>query len=182
MKKIGVFSYQGAGHLFTESLTILGYEASNIDLKEDFSNFDGIILPGGESSAQYNYCIENEIYKRIKIFYLSNKPILGTCAGAILLSKYTSKNIKGLGLISIDIKRNFYGRQIKSGLRKSDSNQDIYMVRAPAIINCSKGVKVLDTLEGQPIFVKENNVYCTVFHPELHKLDGSNLITRIFST
>lgn len=180
MKNIGVFAYQGAGHLFIEALGILGHKASRISADSDFSKFDGIILPGGESSAQYDYCVNNQLDKKIHEFFLTNKPILGTCAGAILLSKYESERVKGFGLIDIDIKRNFYGRQINSGVIKTDSNQDAFLIRAPAIVNHGREVEIFDTLNNIPIFVKQRNVYCTTFHPELAKLDNNNPLIKIF--
>ena len=112
--------------------------------------------------------------------YLRGCSGLGTCAGAILLSKYISKRVKGLGLINIDIERNFYGRQINSRLIKTDSNQEAFMIRAPGIVDYSKEVEILDTLGSNPIFVKQQNVYCTTFHPELGKLDSTNPIKKIF--
>ena len=180
MKVIGVFAYQGAGHLFVEALNVLGYKALKIFAETDFSKLDGIILPGGESSVQYDYCVNNQLDEKIHAFFLTKKPILGTCAGAILLSKYISERVKGLGLIDIDVERNFYGRQIDSKLIKTDSNQEAFMIRAPAIVDYGKEVKILDTLDGTPIFVKQQNVYCTTFHPELGKLDSTNPIKQIF--
>jgi 5'-phosphate synthase pdxT subunit len=180
MKIIGVFAYQGAVHLFVEALNVLGYKAVKIFAETDFSKLDGIILPGGESSVQYDYCVNSQLDKKIHAFFSTKKPILGTCAGAILLSKYISKRVKGLGLINIDIERNFYGRQINSRLIKTDSNQEAFMIRAPGIVDYSKEVEILDTLGSNPIFVKQQNVYCTTFHPELGKLDSTNPIKKIF--
>ncbi|MFK7761519.1 MAG: pyridoxal 5'-phosphate synthase glutaminase subunit PdxT [Candidatus Midichloriaceae bacterium] len=180
MKTIGVFSYQGAGHLFTEALNVLGYKSLKLFSGTDFSKLDGIILPGGESSVQYDYCINSKLDEKIRTFSLTGKPILGTCAGAILLSKYISERVKGLGLINIGVERNFYGRQISSKLVKTDSNQEVFMIRAPAIVDYGKEVKILDTLDSNPIFVKQQNVYCTTFHPELGKLDLTNPIKQIF--
>jgi len=180
MKIIGVFAYQGAGHLFIEALNLLGYKAVKLFAETDFSKLDGIILPGGESSVQYDYCINSKLDEKIRTFFLTEKPMLGTCAGAILLSKYMSERVKGLGLINIEIERNAYGRQIKSKLIKTDSNQEAFMIRAPAIVDYGREVKILDTLDGNPIFVKQQNVYCTTFHPELGKLDNNNPIIKVF--
>jgi 5'-phosphate synthase pdxT subunit len=180
MKIIGVFAYQGAGHLFIEALNLLGYKTLKLFAETDFSKLDGIILPGGESSVQYDYCINSKLDEKIRTFSLTGKPILGTCAGAILLSKYISERVKGLGLINIDMERNAYGRQINSKLIKTDSNQEVFIIRAPSIVDYGKEVKILDTLDGNPIFIKQQNVYCTTFHPELGKLDLTNPIKQIF--
>ena len=60
---IGVISYQGAGHLFTSALNSLGYKTYNIYSDSDFSDLDGIVLPGGESSTQYDYCVNSKLYE-----------------------------------------------------------------------------------------------------------------------
>lgn len=180
MKNIGVLSYQGAGHLFITALNILGYHPHKIFYHSNLTNLDGLVLPGGESSVQYDYCIENRLDKKIYEFHKSNKPVLGTCAGAILLSMYSCKRVKGFKLIDIDVQRNFYGRQINSQLKKTDSGNEFFMIRAPGIIRCSKKVKILDTLDKNPIFVRQNNIYCTTFHPELAILNKDNPITKIF--
>ncbi len=181
MKTIGVFAYQGAGHLFVKALEILGYKTLKIFADTDFSKSDGIILPGGESSVQYDYCVNNQLDKKIHEFFLTKKPILGTCAGAILLSKYKSIRVNGFEFIDIEIERNFYGRQINSKLIKTDYDKEAFMIRAPAIVSCGKKVEILDTFNGNPIFIKQQNVYCTTFHPELGKLDNNNPIVKIFT-
>lgn len=73
MKNIGVLSYQGAGHLFIIALTALGYRAHKIFFYSNLTNLDGIILPGGESSVQYDYCVDNRLDKKIYEFYKSKK-------------------------------------------------------------------------------------------------------------
>ena len=181
MKIIGVFAYQGAGHLFIEALNVLGYKTLKIFAETDFSKLDGIILPGGESSVQYDYCVNSQLDKKIHAFSLTKKPILGTCAGAILLSKFKSTRVKGLGLIDINVQRNYYGRQINSKIEKTDLGNEAFMIRAPSITECGGKVEVLDTLNCNPIFVKQNNIYCTTFHPELVKLDKTNSIKKIFN-
>ena len=180
MKNIGVLSYQGAGHLFIIALIALGYRAHKIFFYSNLTNLDGIILPGGESSVQYDYCVDNLLDKKIYEFYKSKKPILGTCAGAILLSMHCSQRVKGFRLIDIDVQRNIYGQQIHSQLIKTDLGSEFLMIRAPGITKYSKKVKVLDTLNKNPIFVKQENVYCTTFHPELASFNKDNLITKIF--
>lgn len=180
MKTIGVFFYQGAGHLHIQALRALNYSPLKIFADTDFSALDGIILPGGESSVQYDYCIDNNLDKKIKEFALSKKPILGTCAGAILLSKFKSTRVNGFALIDINIKRNHYGRQICSKIEKTDLGNEAFMIRAPSITECGGEAEVLDTLNGKPIFVKQNNIYCTIFHPELLILDSNNPIKYIF--
>ena len=113
-------------------------------------------------------------------YSLTKKPILGTCAGAILLSQYSSKKVKGLGLINVQMIRNFYGRQIKSTTVRSDKNNEITFIRAPVIVDLGDQVTILDTYQEKPIFIKQNNIYITTFHPELGKLNQENILHKIF--
>ena len=180
MKTIGVMCYQGAGHLHINALQKLGFNSLPVYAGTDFSKIDGLVLPGGESSVQYNYCLNNRLDKKILEYSLTKKPILGTCAGAILLSQYSSEKVKGFSLIDIQMVRNFYGRQVKSTIAKSDKNNEIVFIRAPAIVGLDSKVVALDTYQKKPIFVRQNNVYCTTFHPELGKLDHNNILYKVF--
>jgi 5'-phosphate synthase pdxT subunit len=200
MKTIGVMCYQGAWRLHIEALKQLGFKVLKIYSNTNFDQVDGIILPGGESSVQYDYCIRTGLDKKVIGYSKSNKPILGTCAGAILLSKYISARVKGFGLIDAGMIRNFYGRQIKSTTVLTDNKNQAVFIRAPGIIEIGSKVMVIDTyskialqFEGvtsskprknykqQPIFIRQNNIFCTTFHPELGSLDQSNIIFKIFN-
>ena len=180
MKTIGVMCYQGAGHLHINALKKLGFDTLSIYAGIDFLKTDGLILPGGESSVQYSYCLKNRLDKKMLEYSLTKKPILGTCAGAILLSQYSSKKVKGLGLINVQMIRNFYGRQIKSTTVRSDKNNEITFIRAPVIVDLGDQVTILDTYQEKPIFIKQNNIYITTFHPELGKLNQENILHKIF--
>jgi 5'-phosphate synthase pdxT subunit len=181
MKTIGVMCYQGGGHLHISALQNLGFQTLSIYAQTDFSKVDGLILPGGESSVQYSYCLKNGLDKKIVEYAYSKKPILGTCAGAILLSNYFSEKVKGLGLIKANLIRNFYGRQIKSGNVKTDMGNEVTFIRAPGIIDIDLSkVTILDTYEKNPILIHQDNIYCATFHPELSKLDSSNVMAKIF--
>jgi 5'-phosphate synthase pdxT subunit len=181
MKTIGVMCYQGGGHLHINALKKLGFKTHPIYADTDFSKVDGLILPGGESSVQYDYCLKNGLDAKITEYALSKKPILGTCAGAILLSNYSSERVKGFGLIQIDMIRNFYGRQIKSGTVATDSGAFATFIRAPGITNVNSAqVSILDTYQQKPILVQQENIYCATFHPELGRLDSHNIIAKIF--
>jgi 5'-phosphate synthase pdxT subunit len=180
MKTIGVFGYQGAFQLFLDILPQMGFKVEKIQLGTDLANFDGIILPGGESSAQYKFCQENNIFTEIEKFAQSNKPILGVCAGAILLAKISSPLVTGIGLINMGIERNSYGSQIHSGTKKADDNSNVTFIRAPRFKNLAPEIQILQTYKSSPIFVKHKNIFCTSYHPELSTLDKHNPIYKIF--
>ncbi|WPX96736.1 pyridoxal 5'-phosphate synthase glutaminase subunit PdxT [Candidatus Bandiella euplotis] len=182
MKTIGVILYQGAGHLHMDALGKLGFNPTPIYAETNLTQLDGLILPGGESSVQYAYCLNNGLDEKIRKYASLKKPILGTCAGAILLSKYSSEKVKGFGLIDVNIIRNFYGRQIKSATVRTDYGNEAIFIRAPKFINVNlSDVEVIDSYAKQPIFIKQNNIYCTTFHPELGRLDQNNIISKIYS-
>lgn len=181
MNLIGVLCYQGGGELHIEALELLGFKTKKIFYQDSLDNLDGLILPGGESSVQYQYYIKYNLIEKVTAFAKTGKPILGTCAGTILLSKYSSPEVSGLGLIDIDVARNSYGKQISSGIKTSDMGNEVVFIRAPTITSVGEGVEILDTYEGKPIFVKHQNIFCTTFHPEVYKLDKKNILYKIFT-
>ena len=123
-----------------------------------------------------NYWFKNRDGKS-RDFSRENKPILGTCAGAILLSTENCLPQSGLSLINIKIKRNAYGRQLESFVSRgkcpllgtSDLNLDMVFIRAPQIISLGPQVDVLATHHSHPVWVQQNNIIATTFHPELNK-------------
>ena len=179
MKTIGVFKYQGAKDLFINAFGKLGLSYKYITHPKDFDDLDGLVMHGGESSVQYMTLLKDALYEPIKSFATTGKPILGVCAGCILLSGYNSEAVKGLALIDVDVKRNFYGRQVKSTVCKSDTGRDVMFIRAPSISQHGDGVKVLDTFQGVPILAKQGNIHVAIYHPEI-MLNGNADILEIF--
>jgi 5'-phosphate synthase pdxT subunit len=109
-------------------------------------------------------------------FYRDRKPIFGTCAGLILLSKNIHGEGKGLGYIDIDVQRNAYGRQVDSfeemldisfNKNKNGGKFKSIFIRAPKILNAGKKVEVLAMLKDEIVLVRDNNVIVSAFHPEL---------------
>lgn len=188
---VGVMGYQGAGHLHIATLKTLGLKCCYVRSKDDFrQDLDALIMPGGESSAQYKYCIEHDIFNEIKNFAKAGKIIFGTCAGLILLSSYKSQLVNGIGLLDLEVERNCYGRQNASGVMLSDSGQRVSFIRAPGITSLGKKVRVIDTYNGSPIFVSQaipgsekHTIYGATFHPEI-PIDSkiSNYYTELFCT
>ena len=179
-KVIGVLGYQGGCDLHIEALNKLNIPHKKVLYQDDLTDLSGLILPGGESSVQYQYCTKYGIIDKICDFAKSGKPILGTCAGSILLSNIKSDRVTGLGLIDIEIQRNVYGSQICSGIKTSDNGNQVMFIRAPGITAYGENVKVLDSYQGKPIFVSQGNIHCTTFHPELLNLDATNIIYNLF--
>lgn len=178
-KKIGICYYQGGADLHYNALQNLGFEPVKIRYDSSLDSLEGLILPGGESSVQYKYCKEFALDQKIIDFAKSGGKILGTCAGAILLSKYNGPELRGFSLLDINIARNFYGSQIVSGKYFSDNQNQVVFIRAPAIIECGQ-VEVIDKYQSMPIYVKSGNIHACTFHPELGALDFDNIIYKIF--
>ena len=138
--------------------------------KDELSKADAIILPGGESTSIGKMLrfqgLEEVIIKKVK----QGVPILGTCAGAIILGRGGEYS---LGLIDITVERNAYGRQINSFEVALDipvlgkEKFSCVFIRAPRFISTGKDVEVLASHKRTPVFVRKDNIVCLSFHPEL---------------
>jgi pyridoxal 5'-phosphate synthase pdxT subunit len=170
MKRIGVLALQGGFAAHVRRLEELGHVAFEARTARDLEKADGLVLPGGESSAQFLLIERFGLEKSIRDFAASGRPMLATCAGLILLAaEVTSPRQPSFGLIDVDVARNAYGRQRDSFESTADGGDALPLVfiRAPRILRVGPGVDVLATLEGEPILVRENNVTAATFHPEL---------------
>jgi 5'-phosphate synthase pdxT subunit len=176
MKRIGILALQGAfaeHKRVVESLGAKGYELrQEADLLR--RNYDGIILPGGESTVIGKLLNELGMMTILKRMIADNMPVFGTCAGMILLAKEISNDDRRyLQAMDIRVRRNAYGRQLGSfhtveyfqGL----GNIPMTFIRAPYIesVKEAKGVEVLATVQGQIVAARQHNMLVTSFHPEL---------------
>ncbi|MDE1866902.1 MAG: pyridoxal 5'-phosphate synthase glutaminase subunit PdxT [Thaumarchaeota archaeon] len=182
---IGILAVQGdvAENLSATRMAMddLGVEGivSEVKNPEQISDLDGLIIPGGESTVIGTLSLINGSLKRIKEKIASGMPVLGTCAGMILLSKKAKDRIVGnmeqplLDYLDITIERNTFGRQ------KDSFEADIQLekigvhkfrgifIRAPSVIEAGKNVEVLSKFNEKIIAVKQGNIIGTSFHPEL---------------
>jgi pyridoxal 5'-phosphate synthase pdxT subunit len=174
--KVGVLALQGD---FREHLNILkkiNAGALEVRLPSQIDYLDGLIIPGGESTAISKLMGKYGFDKKIKQFALSGKPLFGTCAGLIILSNRIENEKEGLGLIDIDVKRNAYGRQIESFEDDIELNLDhgkyskrfnSVFIRAPKIIRTGKEVRILAKHNDGAVLAREKNILVSTFHPEL---------------
>ena len=139
----------------------------------DLQAAGGLILPGGESTTLWKF-FENEPWEEaIARFAASGRPILATCAGAIVLAReVTHPAQRSFGLIDITVERNAYGRQVHSFVGEVDApalggSLPAVFIRAPRIRRVGPSVEVLATLRGEPVLVRAGNVVAATFHPEL---------------
>lgn len=177
---IGVMGYQGGSDLHIKALNELGIPCKKIFNQADFFDLRGLILPGGESSVQSLFLKRNNLGNTIIEFANNGNQVLGTCAGCILLSHHLCSKVQGLNLLDIEIERNIYGAQIESGKKISDKGREVLFIRAPGILKVGNNVSVLDSYNNSPIFVKQNNIYATTFHPEALNVDAKNILAQIF--
>jgi 5'-phosphate synthase pdxT subunit len=170
MSRIGILAIHGSVAEHAASLQRIGLQAVEVRAKEDFKNLDGFIIPGGESTTICDlvetYGLKKEI---LKFAYEGNKPVLGTCAGIILLARWE--------LLDIEVERNAYGRQlasfeadIKIKPLKINCFPGVF-IRAPRITKVQPKVEILAEHAGDPILVRQDNVWGATFHPELAEND-----------
>ncbi len=188
MKKplqIGILAVQGdiEENLSATSLALkeLGVEGKAIPVKyaDEIGKVDGLVIPGGESTVIGTLSKLSGATQMIKDRIDDGMPILGTCAGMIMLAKRAYDKVVGetkqqlLNVLDIVVERNAFGRQNDSF--EADLNIKMIgdksfkgvFIRAPIVTETGKGVEVVTTLDGKIIAVKQGNVIGTAFHPEL---------------
>ncbi len=173
--KIGVLALQGAFKLHVQALERLGVEALEVRSLQDFDDSEALIIPGGESTTMSFLLESSGLFDSLKERSTDRMPILGTCAGMILLSsKITDgrSDQKSLGLIDIEVRRNGYGRQIDSFesdllIEGFDNSFRGVFIRAPLVESVSEGVEVLAEINGHPVMCRQDSTIVTSFHPEL---------------
>lgn len=172
--KIGVLALQGAFAEHIKILTDLHIDVVPIRLISDLDGIKALIIPGGESTTMSkllsNYRLMEPVRKRIK----QGMPVLGTCAGMILLAKkVTETEVDPIGVMDIEIKRNAYGRQLDSfeadlpiPALGNKTFRGIF-IRAPIVQKVEPTVEVLCQVNKHAVAVKQGNMLACAFHPEL---------------
>ncbi len=175
---IGVLALQGDFLEHEAMLRQLGVETRQVRLPEHLEGLDGLIIPGGESTAMGRLAVDFGLIEPLRAFG-KQKPIWGTCAGAIFLAKDIHRDQPILGLMDIVVERNAFGRQVDSfevdvdipALRVVDPEVRPFravFIRAPIIEQVHPPAEVLATLEdGTIIAAQQGHLLATSFHPEL---------------
>lgn len=164
--KIGVLALQGAFIEHEQMLARLGVETFEIRKLADWHQpMDGLILPGGESTAMMRVMKDEALMEPVRNAINAGLPVFGTCAGMILLDD------QHLGCMDITVKRNAYGRQLGSFQTtyniKGIGNVPMVFIRAPYIERCGDGVEALSVLGGHVVAARQQNMLACSFHPEL---------------
>ena len=176
MLKIGVLAMQGAFREHIKVLKQLGVDTVEVRLKEQLSQIDGLIIPGGESTTIGKMLKRFDLMDTLKDMGKSGFPLFGTCAGMVMLSKHVEDGMSGqplLDLMNVVTVRNAFGRQVESfeadleidGL--GDEPFHCIFIRAPFITKVLNSTKILSTFNDKIVAVKEGNMLATSFHPEL---------------
>ena len=169
--KVGILSLQGSFFDHQKSLDLISLESLLVKTPDDLDKVDGIILPGGESTAMSKISSYNNLYKNLDTKIKQGLPTLSTCAGTIILAKSVIDGDTHIPNIDIEIQRNAYGRQNESFEAdvKFLNNNDIYcFIRAPKIIRTlNNDVKVIATQIEDIVGVSQNNIVSLTYHPEL---------------
>lgn len=171
--KIGILALQGAFLEHKKILDKLGVTSIYIKEKSQLEGIDGIILPGGESTAMGKLMREFDLLEPLKEKIINGMPVFGTCSGLILLAKkLANDDTVHLGVMDIVVKRNGYGRQLGSfqclgSIKGIEKKIEMVFIRAPYVEVVGEGVEVIGEVEGKIIAVKEKNMLGISFHPEL---------------
>lgn len=178
---VGVLALQGDVREHVELLKTLGADAIAVKTEEQLQSVDGLVIPGGESTTISKLLVIFGMLEPVRKFAQS-KPVLGTCAGLILLSDSVQGRLPDqelIGGLPIEVSRNAYGGQTHSfeGLVEIDGKTErVAFIRAPKILDASR-VEVIATFEGEPVAVSHGKIMGASFHPEL---TGSEVLHRLF--
>ena len=176
---IGVLALQGDYSKHLEILEKLKISSCEIRYPHQLNEINGLIIPGGESTTMTDLIERNDLHNNIITF--SNKnPILGTCAGLIMMSRSVNDTrVKSLNILDIEVDRNAYGRQVNSftdklsiSIEGISKNITATFIRAPKINNMGKEIEIISSYKNEPVDVKQGIHMGLAFHPEL---DGITL-------
>jgi pyridoxal 5'-phosphate synthase pdxT subunit len=174
MRRVGVLALQGDYAAHGAALGLAGAEAFEVRTLAEIEAADSLIIPGGESTVMGSLLLRFGLLEALTARIRAGMPVLGTCAGLILLAKRIEGSEQpGIRLLDATVRRNAYGRQIDSFRARvatripgAESVEAVF-IRAPRIIEVGPGVELLSERSGDPILVRQGNIVGATFHPEL---------------
>lgn len=158
MTRIGVLALQGGFHAHLSVLRSLGHEAVEVRSAIDLAGVEGLVLPGGESTAQLSL-LSPGLRAALDRLRSAGAPVLATCAGAVVAVE--------LGWLDAQLRRNAYGSQLHSSEGLADDGTPIIMIRAPRFESLGPAVEVITSSGGEPVLVRSGALLAATFHPEL---------------
>ena len=171
---VGILALQGAFAEHGQMLDLLGVDHFEIRQAKDLERpFDGLILPGGESTVIGKLLKESGLFEKLQKMIQHGLPVYGTCAGLILLAEEVEDNPTWFGTMDIRVKRNAYGRQIGSFYTEEEfkgiGKIPMSFIRAPYIEHVYEDGEVLAQADGKIVAARQKNQLVTAFHPEVTK-------------
>jgi 5'-phosphate synthase pdxT subunit len=188
MKTVGVLALQGDFEAHARALQEAGAQPRLVRKASELAQVEALVIPGGESTTMLRLLEDEGLFEPLREFG-RERPIFGTCAGAILLASDVFRPAQpALGLMDIAVERNAYGRQIESRVVRlqpepefvreaGDGELEAVFIRAPIIRRTGPGVRVLLRYLGDPVLVAEGLHMAATFHPEL---SADRRIHRLF--
>jgi len=174
MSRVGVLALQGDVPEHIRAVKQAGGRAVPVRNRASLDEVDALIIPGGESTTVGKLLVRYSLLEPIRERAAGGMPILGTCAGLILLAReIEGSDQPRLGLLDVAVRRNAYGRQldsfetdIQAPLLGPEPLRAVF-IRAPLLTWIGPEVEVLAEAEGHPILVRQGGVIGAAFHPEL---------------
>jgi len=173
--KVGVLAIQGDFEAHARALARAGAEAVLVRRPKELDGLDALVLPGGESTTIAKGMARLGLYQPLRAFAESGRPMLGTCAGAILMAREVENHpVPSLGLVDVVAVRNAYGTQVDSFTAPVDAGAApgleglrCVFIRAPRLRDPGPGVEVLARVDGAPVLLRQGTRWVATFHPEL---------------
>jgi pyridoxal 5'-phosphate synthase pdxT subunit len=170
--KAGVLALQGDFREHAAVLDDLGAAPVLVRTAEELAGVDCLAIPGGESTTIGRLARRRDLVEPIRERVRAGMPVLGTCAGLIVMAREIDGGEPLLSILDVRVARNAYGRQVDSfeaevPLRGEDRPVRAVFIRAPVVEEVGPDVEVLAELEGRPIVVEQGRLLGVAFHPEL---------------
>ena len=174
-RHVGVLAIQGDFAAHTRVLEGLGVRVSRVLHDRDLAAIDALVIPGGESTTIAKGLARLELYTPLAQRVRAGLPVLGTCAGAILLAReVVNRPVRPLAAIDVTAQRNAYGTQVDSFAAPVDEGGPealaglrCVFIRAPRLSDPGPRVEILARVDGYPVLVRQGNALAATFHPEL---------------
>lgn len=175
MPPVGVLALQGDWQTHMNVIESLGAQARPVRTTNDLAAVCALVIPGGESSAMLRLMEPEGLLDRLRERITSGMAVLGTCAGVILLAETVEPEQPSLGVLSVAVVRNAYGRQMHSTVADIEVTPELgppartegVFIRAPRITRAGPKVKILARWQGDPVLVCQERVLGATYHPEL---------------
>lgn len=177
IERVGILAIQGDVEAHRRMLESLGVDVLDVLSEQDLDTVDALVIPGGESTTISKGIERLALADALKRRIAEGMPVLGTCAGAILLAREVENHpVPVLGAMDVKAVRNAYGTQVDSFAAEVDDDAvnglkglRCVFIRAPQLTDPGREVEVLARVDGRPVLMREGHVLAATFHPELTK-------------